>query len=178
MHLFYKRRPDMKSFLLLVLLALAFPAGAQPATKLYAYSQVITPGIVRQHDIPAETGNHAERKPLAAVQYYIYAKMKTQAGVQFRQVWIKGQWYAIARTSNSKTPVTIETPSPKILVPVSKQKLVQIEPGDSLAITKKPFAALASMMKKAELILCYAWKGKLYYAALQSIPELEKAHAE
>lgn len=168
----------MKSFLLLVALAFIFPAGAQPVTKLYAYSRVFTPGIVRQRDIPAENGNPAASKPLAVVQYYIYAKMKTPAGVQFRQVWINGQWYAIARTSNRKTPVQIETPSPKTLVPATSQKIMQIEPGDSLTIIKKPFAALASMMKKAALILCYAWKGKLYYIPLQTIPELEKVVAE
>lgn len=168
----------MKNSFLAVFLLLGQAMPAQPVVKVYAYSQVITPGIVRQRDIPVENGSAPASKASAATHYYIYAVVSPAVSLQPRQVWIQGQWYTIGGSTIEKTPVQIEVPAPRVLVPATRQKVIQVEPGDSLPVIKKPSSALVKMMKQSELIFSYQWKGKLYYTPVTKITVLEKVHAQ
>lgn len=167
----------MKNFLLISAFLSGGPLAAQPVIKLYAYSQVFTPGIVPQRDIVSENGSPEPNKPLAIIQYSIYASLTPAASVQFNKVWIKGQWYKIRTTADVTTPVITDQPVVKTLVPATTQKVVQVQQGDSLLSPQKSFAALRKMMNQSELIVAYIWKSKTYYIPVKKITELEPMHA-
>ncbi|MBM3415673.1 MAG: hypothetical protein FJY20_04325 [Bacteroidetes bacterium] len=167
----------MKNFLIISALLSAGSIAAQPVIKLYAYSQVDTPGIVPQRDIPAEDGAAPVKKPAAVISYYIYASLSRIAAVQFSRIWIKGQWYKIRTTAAVTTPVITDQPVVKTLVPATRQKVVQVQQGDSLIAPQKSFAALKKMMSNSKLILAYTWKSKTWYIPVKKITELEPMHA-
>lgn len=168
----------MKSLFLGFFTLIALGTMAQPVTGLKAYSQAFTPGMIRQRDIPGEQGGSHSREALEKVQYYIYALMTPAARVSFKSVWIRGNWLAIKSTSLQKTPVEAGHPKNRILVPATRQQVMQIEVGDSLQKAPVLFPFLKKMMQQSELLIGYEWKGKMYYRSLSKIVELEKIHGE
>jgi len=168
----------MKSFLFLLFLIGSRVVEAQPEVSIYAYSQVFTPGMIRQRDVPAENGSVPVKAALSVIQYYIYVAVSPSASLQLKEIWIKGQRYKIKRVTVVQTPVKIETPSVRVLVPASRQKVIKAEPGDSLPVIKRPFPALKKMMKQSELIVSYSWDGKVYFTPVRKITVLETVHAQ
>ena len=61
----------MKSLLITGLLILGKLSLAQTPVKLFVYSQVFTPGMVPQRDIPSEKGGARVNKPSATTLLYI-----------------------------------------------------------------------------------------------------------
>lgn len=167
----------MKSFLAILVLFLSCPILGQVPVRIYAYQQEITPGMVRQRDIPDETGGRTrEADPLVHLQYYIYAVTRPKDSLQFRGLWIRGQWYAVAGRTLTPTPVKQEVPVKKILVPLQKGENWQLHKGDSLPASRFP-SRLQALMKKNELIIAYTYRGKTGYIPLKKITRLEKMHA-
>ncbi len=107
----------MKSLFIMGLLILGKLSLAQPRVKLFVYSQVFTPGMVPQREIPSENGESRVIKPSATIQYYIYAAVDPAVSIYPDQVWINGQWYKISKTKLVKAPVMSEVPVTKVLVP-------------------------------------------------------------
>jgi len=151
-------------------------AFAQPVTKVYAYSQSFTPGIVPQRDI-AEKPGAAFQKSHTIINYYIYLKLGSSALVQPKQIWIKGKWYKIIRSSPVKTPVFADQPGKKILVPSTGYKVLQVQPGDTLQAIGKLSGTVKKMMNNSELVIAYNWKGVTYYNSVKKITVLERVHA-
>lgn len=168
----------MKIYLCIFLLAAGFTAAAQPVKKVYAYAQVITPGMIRQRNIPDENGKTRPADPLSNTHYYIYTASTPGTILQYRQLWIRGRWYQVAAARAEKTPVNIEAPSAKELVPSTKLTITRIEPGDSLVQMPYRSKSLKELMKKAELIISYTWKGKSYHSSVKKITDLEKLHGQ
>jgi len=167
----------MKSFLIIGSLMISKLAFTQPALKLFVYSQVFTPGIVPQRDIPSENGGSRESKPAATTQYYIYVTGSPAGTVKPDQVWLNGTWHKVSKTTVVKTPVKTDIPVPKVLVPALRQQLIRIDYGNPLPAIKKPFPALAKMMAASEFIARVVWKGKFYYFPLKKITVLDPVHA-
>lgn len=168
----------MKSLLMTGLLILGKLSLAQSPVNLFVYSQVFTPGMVPQRDIPSENGGSRVNKPSATIQYYIYVAVDPAASIYPDQVWIKGQWYKISRTKMVKVPVRSVAPVTKVLVPAGPKKVLQAILGAALPALKKPFPGLVKMMSEAEFILRFAWKDKFYYSPLKKITVLDPVHAQ
>jgi hypothetical protein len=168
----------MKSLLITGLLILGKLSLAQPPVKLFVYSQVFTPGMVPQRDIPSENGAARVNRPAATTQYYIYAAVGSAVSIYPDQVWIKGQWYKISKTNLVKAPVMSDVPATKVLVPAGHKKVLGADLGAALPAIRKPFPGLVKMMSDAEFILRFAWKGKFYYSPLKKITVLDPVHAQ
>lgn len=167
----------MKSFLTLSLLLFSTLLRAQLPIRVYAYQQEITPGMVRQRDIPGENGDGTQpADPLVNTHYYIYAVTRPRDSVQFTAIWIRGQWYAVAGRTLSTTPVKQEVPVKKTLVPLQKGETWQLHKGDSLPPALFP-SHLYALKKKNELIIAYTYKGRNGYIPVKKISLLEKLHA-
>jgi hypothetical protein len=146
---------------------------AQPVTKVYAYSQAFTPGIVPQREIAEEPGK-AVQKSHTKINYYIYIKLGSSVTVQPKQIWIMGKWFKIIHSSQVKTPIYAEGPGKKLLVPSTGYKVLQVQPGDTLQSAGKISTALKKMMSSSELILAYSYKGMTYYSAVKKITVLDR----
>lgn len=168
----------MKSLLITGLLILGKLSLAQPPVKLFVYSQVFTPGMVLQRDIPSEKEGTRVNKPSATTLYYIYASVGPAVSIYPDRVWIKGQWFKISKTTLVKAPVMSDVPATKVLVPAGYKKVVRAELGAALPAIKKPFPGLVKMMSGTEFILRFAWKGKYYYSPLKKITILDPVHAQ
>lgn len=167
----------MKSFLTIFVFFFIARLQGQVPFRVYAYQQEITPGMVRQRDIPDEDeGKVRAADPLVNIQYYIYAAPLTKDSVVFKKIWIRGQWYAVAGRTISPTPVHQEVPVKKTLVPLQKRTTWQLHKGDSLGSSRYP-SYLLNLMKKNELIIAYTYKGKTAYLGVRKITVLEKLHA-
>lgn len=163
----------MKRSFLIYCLLISQLVIAQPVTKVYAFSQAFTPGIVPQRDI-AEGPGKAVQKSHTKINYYIYIKLGSSALVQPKQIWIMGKWFKIIRSSLVKTPVYSDGPGKKLLVPSTGYKVLQVQPGDTLQSAGKISPALKKMINSSELVLAYSYKGMTYYSALKKITVLER----
>jgi len=156
-----------------ILISLA--GAAQPSVKLYGYSQVSTPGMVPQRDIPNENGGTVKTRIYdSIISFFIY----TRASVAIRpsQVYLNGKWQSATSLAISSTPVKSEQPVKKTLVPSTKLKVLQLLPGD-LVSNMTISSSLKKMMAVNELIVAYTWKGKKYYVPLKKITVLQPIHA-
>ncbi len=165
----------MKRGFLILSVLIGLLAGAQPVSKLYAYSQVFIPGMIPQRDISEEPGRSII--PVRTnIIYYIYVKHNNSTLIQPKQIWIKGKWYKILRAPLVKTPIYSDQPGNKLLVPSTGYKVIQLQLGDSLAAVNKLPASVIKLKLNAELILAYNWKGNTYYSSVKNISELEPVH--
>jgi hypothetical protein len=166
----------MKSSLAIFFTLLVHPVFSQPVIKLYGYSQEIYYGIVPQRDIPSEDGEVTPKRANSTINFYLYVAVNASTKITPLKIFIKDQWYEASNSKQVKTPVTIEMPSRKTLVAGTKMKVLQFQKADSVTVSK-PSSSLKKMMKGSEMILCYSWKGRVYYAALKKITILEPVHA-
>ena len=168
----------MKSLLVVVFTGWSCVGLAQPRIELKAYSQVFTPGMIRQRETPVANRDSIVKQSLENIQYWIYAITAHGARPAFRQLWIRGQWYKI-KNSTILTPLQqTGDPQNRMHIPVTDRQLIQIEPGEKLQQSPVLFPALRQMMKHSQLLVSYSWKGKMYYRSLSNIMELEKVYGE
>ena len=164
----------MKRCLLICFLLIDVAAFAQPSLKLYGYSQVTTPGMIRVEE--PENGGVKTKAPLFFTNYYIFIASAKSVNIQPLEIWVDGKWRKTGNLETVTTPYYSGGPERKLLVARTKLKVKKLNTGDTLS-TLKPSATLRKMMKDNELILSYSWKGKKYYAALKKLTVLEKIHA-
>ena len=153
-------------FLMLSLLTFS---QTSPLIKVYAYAQSTLPGIK-----PGVSTNEKLRQPAREnVNYYFYAEYLNNENFTAITLWVKGNPYLVKTDSIKHSPVeTTGNDSKKItLVPVTSNKLLLLQPGSIL--NSKPTASLQKMMKKAELVITYRWKGKIKYYPVYKIKMLE-----
>jgi hypothetical protein len=58
-----------------------------------------------------------------------------------------------------------------VLVPATTNKIVLLSPGSKLS--NKPSVWLKKIMAKADLVITYQWKGKIWYYPVSKIKVLE-----
>lgn len=166
----------MKGSLLLAALLSAIFANAQPAVKIYGYSQEFVPGMIRQDDIPDENTGEKVKYPRTRIMYHIYISTSASVTILPAQIWIGGKWDTISSNQIVTTPVTAEYPEKKILVPATKHTVRQLSIGDTLRKPVTLTASLKKMMKQNEVIIAYKWKGKKYFAVLKKLTVLAAVH--
>lgn len=165
----------MRVRILLACLAISGMLAAQPVVKLYGYSQEYTPGNIPVN-VPDENGNKQPRRSFVTTNYYIYVSVDTKTDIQLQEVWVGGKWDTVISQQVVATPVVVSYPVKKTLVASTKQKVLQLNKGDSVTRVITPSVSLKKMMKGNELIVAYLWKGKKYYAALRKLSVLPVLH--
>jgi hypothetical protein len=164
----------MKKFYFISTFFITGIISAQVPVKIYAYSQVHTPG-----NIPVgndENGGSPEIKQFP-VNYYIFATLSPSPKVIFGPVWINGKYYRTV-TSTVSTPVvnTVnnipDQPEQKILVPATKQKAISINLEGDARDTVIKAAWFRNMVRNSELIITYDYKGKRYFVPVKKIKVL------
>jgi hypothetical protein len=170
-HLLCKRK-EMKKGLLFFTLLISCASFGQPVIKLYGYSQVRTPGMVRERD-PA---NPSKQTANAAIAYYLYFASPASAQVRPADLWIRGKAYSITQADIIASPV--RSPAGEVLVAKTSLRVRELKYDKESSIQKLLPSWLRKMIKENDLVISYFWKGKKYYKALKKIKELEIVFGE
>jgi len=168
----------MKKLCFLFLITISISAIGQPPVKIFAYSQIITPGTIPKRATD-ENGNRINTKKESPVNYYIFASYNSSSKISFNEIWIKGKFYNTQIKNIDSTPIVNinETipgkPVKEELVPAVKGKVISIVPGQTKksSLIKTPW--FINMTKRAELIVSYTYKGKKYFISVKKIKMLE-----
>jgi hypothetical protein len=161
----------MKLIVTIPALLIGSIALAQPALKLYAFSQVTTPGMVPGRDAEDENGK-AIPQPRGSVNYLVYLASSSKT-IQPKEIWIKDRWYAVLRYSVVRTPVYSEPPVKKLLVPSQKWRVIQLQIGDPLPKKSKSDPSTSSGQG---IVLFYSWNKHIYSTSLKKITPLPPIH--
>lgn len=159
-----------------ILLIIPWMAFSQPSVKLYAYSQVSTPGTVPA--FPSENGNNTSVRMPGEV-YYLYALLSPKYKITISDVWIHGKNYEVTTEKVLKTPVYSinqdhpTQPKTEILVPATKQQVLFISPVGEARDKKINATWFSKMLKSSEVIVSYFYKGKKYFLPLKKIKALQ-----
>ena len=150
---------------------------SQPPVKIYAYSQVERPGIVPAR-IMDENGHLINTKKEPPVNYYIYGAFAVSAKIGFTEIWINGKYYKTETAAIDSTPVISinydipAAPFKEILVPSAKLRVISITPVGSPVPEPVRTSWFRNMVKHAELIVSYFYKGKKYFTGINKIKKL------
>ncbi len=149
---------------------------AQPAVKVYGYSQVFVPGMIPQDDIPGENGGKSPKKSYVVTNYYLFMAASPAAIIQPREIWLDGKGFKAISQQIVKTPVRSDYPEKKTLVASTKLKVTQLAMGDSLSTSSKPTQTLRKLTAGNQLVIVYSWKGRKYYAVVKKLTVLNPVH--
>src|ERR1700674_1181450 len=121
----------MKKLWFLSLCVISCSVFGQPPVKIYAYSQVTTPGTIPA-GVTDETGKRVNIKTKPSVNYLIFGVYPASSPVIFREVWIKNKYYQVQTNKVDSTPVVNinynipNNPVKVILVPATKLQVTSI----------------------------------------------------
>jgi hypothetical protein len=160
----------MKKLYLVFFSFLTVTAFAQPAVRIYAYSQETTPGI-----IPVDENGRPIRSKEPLVDYYLFAAYSPAYNIRFDG--IKGQGYSVQTSKAGKTPITVtnndisSNPVTTVLVPATKLTVISLQPISPSGNEVKA-NWFREMLRKNELIISYFYKGKKYFIPFKKIKSL------
>lgn len=166
----------MKRCLIIGLVLVSQSVTAQPFIKLYGYSQVFVPGMIPQEDIPGENGERSRGRSNVVTNYYIFMAASPAAIIQPREIWLDGKGFKAINQQQVKTPVRVDYPEKKTLVPATTLRVTQLALGDSLSASSKPAKALRTLTAGNQLVIVYSWKGKRYYAVVKKLKVLRPVY--
>jgi hypothetical protein len=172
------KKETMKSFTILFLCIIPMLSFTQPSVKIYAYSQVSTPGTVPSVPSEGGTGNEKYSVQPGAI-YYIYATLSPNVRISVVEVWIHGKHYQVSVEKILKTPVySINNdhptqPKTEVLVPATKQQVLYIAPLGEGTDKRLKASWFNKMLKSSELIVSYLYKGKKYFIPVKKIKKLQ-----
>lgn len=144
------------------------------SVKIYAYSQVTTPGTVPV-DID-EKGNPIERKIEPRPNYHIY--VVCLPAIKVTTLYIKGVQYSLQQEKVLQNPVIEDRPdmpekgAHKILVPKTSRLVYKITPVIESKDKQQPSKTI-QLAAKNEVVLVYNLNGKKYYSTAKKIIVLE-----
>ena len=166
---------QLAGLFLLIIPSLSF---SQPSVKIYAYSQVSTPGTIPS--IPSENGTGTEKPSGRPGEvYYIYASFSPKIKISFTEVWIHGKQYQVTSEKILSTPVYSinkdhpTQPKTEILVPATKQQVIYIAPVGEGNDKRLKAAWFTKMLNNSELIVSYLYKGRKYFIPVKKIKVLQ-----
>jgi hypothetical protein len=168
----------MKKLWFLFLIIVSFSAIGQPSVKIYAYSQVITPGTIPK-GVTDENGKPVNTQKKAAVNYYIFAAYKSPAKIDFDEIWINGKFYKTRTENIDSTPVVNinenipGNPVKEVLVPATNLKVTSIIPVKTMNDAIIRTSWFRNMTKHVELIVIYTYHGKKYFIGIKKIKVLQ-----
>ena len=157
----------MKKLTLLAALIVATIAGfAQPAVKLYGYSQSQLAGMVPK----GRAGNGAK------TEISIYFQSKAADKVKRLALWVNGESQAFTLTAVELPVIQINKTIPSnpvktILVPANGLKTTGFSGLKGRTATIP--AAAKKLVSSNAVVIQYEWKGKKYYKTLKKLTVLE-----
>lgn len=163
----------MKGYFFLVGICFSLLACAQPKVVLYGYSQKFIPGAHPADEIAVEGGEQKIKPPRVITNYIIYMQADSALDIIPASIWVGNKWDTVVGKNLIHTPLMVEYPQKRTLVPATKQKVYEIVMGDTLKVLPSLSSKLSKQMKENELIVGYWLKGKKYYATLKKLVELE-----
>jgi hypothetical protein len=175
---FHHKYMKQKKILLLPLIISSLCTFAQASIRLYAYSQVVTPGMAPKGVID-ENGNALNTKKEFLINYYIFAVYNSSAKISFGEIWIKGKFYNTQIKNVDSTPVISTNEnipgnqSKEILVPATKLKVISIMPGKTKNSSLTRSSSFIKMTRRAELIVSYIYHGKKHFIEIKKIKLLQ-----
>jgi len=149
---------------------------SQPVVKIFAFEQENMPGT-KPAGITDENGK-AVKKAAAKKKYFIFLSYKQTYNVMPVQMFIKDRAFSIQSITIRKTPVeytnktVINNPEKTILVPASKDKVLQINVAEMQRQEKTP-ESVKRVADKNDVVIGYVWNKRKYFATLQKIKTLE-----
>jgi hypothetical protein len=168
----------MKKLWFLFLLSISCAATGQPPVKIYAYSQVLTPGTVPKN-VTDENGNPVNIKKEPSVNYYIFAAYPGSARISFCEVWINSRYYKVQTRPVDSTPV-INTnynipanPVKEVLVPATRLRVISLSPIDPPDNSTIHTTWFGNMLKHSALVAGYLYNGKKYFISVKKIKMLQ-----
>jgi hypothetical protein len=168
--------------LLLIALICCSAMFAQPAVKIYAYSQVTTGGM-KPSDVVTENGEKIKAESKSPLSYLLYFTYSGSAPVKITGIWINQKAYNVKTGVIKKTPVTIpennaiENSKNITLVPKTKNKVLQLELASPITDPVSLSGDKKKAVKESELVITYTVNGKKYYKAVKKITILKPAFA-
>jgi hypothetical protein len=160
----------MKNLIIILLLFVAAGAEGQRVSKIFAYSQSFTPGIVPARDINDEKTGKAPGSAIRT-EYYIFIVVPGRQKITVQQLRIFGTWYVAKPMESVRPPIYIEQPAHKLLVPATNLRVFQISRSDSLV----PSPLQMKYKSKSQLLILYNAGGKQYSVA-SNFKALEPVH--
>lgn len=148
--------------------------------KLYAYSQIVIPGVAPR-DVITESGNPLPVERKQRKNTWIYLTYPVNIDLKQCELYIKGVRYNFQAEYVVKTPVTYtdynipDFPKTIELVPKSENKVLRLTPLKQLS--SKPSTHLKKLFKENELVVSYTVKGRKYYSVLKNFIVIEPAVA-
>jgi len=168
----------MKKLIFLFFILISFSAISQPAVKIFAYSQAVSPGIVPKGVI-GENGKTISTKKEIPVNYYIFASYSKSAKINIEEIWIKGKFFnPIVKNVDSTPILSINenipgNPVKEVLVPATIQKVISLNPGHLIKDIFIQSPSFKNLAKHSELIISYVYKRKKYFIGIKKIKVLE-----
>jgi hypothetical protein len=139
---------------------------AQPALKIYGYSQSHVAGMVPE-------GTHGTG---ATDKYYVYLQHKVSDKVTTEAIWIKGKKTVFSEQTVTAPVVHInrnlpQKPVKTTFVPGNGYKTIAFNLKSAVAAT--PSTVLKKLISENELVIQYNWKGRRYYKTLKKLTVIE-----
>jgi hypothetical protein len=175
--LIYKTKRHMKRLWLFSLCVISCSVFGQPTVKIYAWSQITTPGTIPA-GVTDESGKHVNIKTEPSVNYFIFGVYPVSSPVIFEEVWIKNKYYHVQTNKVDSTPVVnINYNIPNnlvkvILVPATKLRVTSISPVEAPRDTLIKTSSFKNMARHSELIISYQYNGKRYFTGVKKIKTL------
>ena len=171
------KRKLLLAFTILFMAAIS-QAQSRPSVKLYGYTQNVIPGTRVKGDVD-ESGKLVKKEPDSGHMgnYRLYLTGPQSPRLYPIALWIKGERYGVKSETVANTPISVTNynipshPKTTTIVPKTTQKVLLLTPLSST--DAKPLAGAAALAQNNELVVAYKWRGKIYYAALGKLTELE-----
>ncbi|MBC7873527.1 MAG: hypothetical protein H7Y01_06015 [Ferruginibacter sp.] len=164
----------MKKLWFFAFLLSSITGTAQPAVKIFAYSQETTPGNIPK-DVTDENGKPQGTKKGASINYYFYGAYTPSVKISFCEVWIGSKYYKVQTEVVNSTPVVVtnynipDRPVEDVLVPASKLRVMSITPVGSPTDKIINTSWFRKLLRQSELIVSYLYKGKKYFIPVKKI---------
>ena len=168
--------------LLIVFLSVTFSVHAQSfkGVKLYAYSQIVIPGVAPK-DVITEDGKNVSTVRKQKKNMWVYLTHPSSVTLKQCEIYIDGVKYKAKAEHISKTPVTYtdynipDFPKTIVFVPKTTSRVALITPTETVKST--PSSTLKKMIKENQVVVAYIINGKRYYSAVKKFTVIEPAVA-
>ena len=164
-----------KKLLIFISLILSLNLFSQPTIRVFAYEQENLPGT-KPSGVTDENGNPV-KKAAAKNNYFIYISFSKAYNIIPMQIFIKGKLTTLKNTVVKRTPVQFinnnipAKPEKIVLVPVTKNKVLELQVDES-SVQNKKTATIRRLTEKNDLVIVYVWKGKKYFLVYKKLKKL------
>ena len=172
------KKPIFIPALLLVVMASGFIQLKPPVKKTYGYKQASIPGIVPTYSNENDIQPTPKTNPKQNYNYWFYLEISKSEKINVTGLWISGIAHDITTETINQFPVKkiiftgMDKNDTTIMVPRTKNKVMLIYPSGESKDTTVNSNYITNLTSTNELVICYVWKNKRYYATVKKLKEL------